>query len=135
MDQLRHRARELRNHATDAEQHLWRHLRRQQLGGYRFRRQVPVAGFIADFLCPSAKLIIELDGGQHAEQAASDERRTMVLVEAGYRVIRFWNHDVLIRTDDVLAEILRQLEGGATPPQSSPASQGRERAAIDGGDG
>jgi very-short-patch-repair endonuclease len=110
MDALRRRARELRNAATDAEVHLWHHLRLKQLGGYRFRRQVPVAGYIADFLCIELKLIIELDGGQHLERAASDVVRTRKLEAEGYRVLRYWNDDVLLRIPDVLEDILRQLD-------------------------
>ena len=67
MDALRKKARDLRNAATDAERRLWQHLRLKQLGDCKFRRQVPVAGYIADFLCPEMKLIVELDGGQHVE--------------------------------------------------------------------
>ena len=73
------RARRLRNDATDSERHLWRHLRNRQLGGFRFRRQVPLQGFVADFACFEAKLVIELDGGQHAESVAYDEQRDRLL--------------------------------------------------------
>ncbi|RZA37474.1 MAG: DUF559 domain-containing protein [Lysobacteraceae bacterium] len=109
MDSLRLRARRLRNFATDAERCLWQHLRLKQLGGYKFRRQVPVAGYIADFLCPELRLVVELDGGQHSERASYDGRRTAVLESAGYRVMRYWNDDVLLRTSDVLEDILRKL--------------------------
>ncbi|WP_246455069.1 endonuclease domain-containing protein [Thermomonas brevis] len=124
MEELRRRARELRNNATDAERHLWRHLRLQQMAGFRFRRQVPIAGFIADFLCPRTHLIIELDGGQHVEQANADEARTRALSALGYRVLRYWNDDVLLRTQDVLEDILRHAN--STPPQPSPSLRERE---------
>ena len=139
MDAIRQKARNLRNAGTDAERRLWQHLRLKQLGGCKFRRQVPIAGYIADLLCPDMKLIVELDGGQHVEQAAHDARRTRVLKAEGYTVLRYWNDDVLIRTAEVLEDILRVLELvrsrndnkikiKGTPPQSSPALRAREEA-------
>ena len=110
MDTLRKRARILRNSATDAERCLWQHLRLRQLGGFKFRRQVPLHGYVVDFLCVELKLVIELDGGQHSEQVAYDEMRTGVLQRAGYRVLRYWNHDALLRTTEVLEDIFRKLE-------------------------
>jgi len=133
MDTLRHRARKLRNSATDAERRLWQHLRLKQLDGLKFRRQVPVAGYIADFLCHELKLIVELDGGQHIEQSAYDKQRTLALEAKGHRVLRYWNDDVLLQTSYVLEDILRvsklmqsnrKIKG--TPPQSSPALRARE---------
>ena len=87
------RARELRHGATDAEQHLWRRLRDRRLSGHNFRRQHPVGGFIADFACLEAKLIVEVDGGQHfeAEGEMKDQRRTASLECAGFAVLRFDN--------------------------------------------
>jgi len=102
-------ARALRNDATDAERRLWQHLRGRRLNGCKFRRQYPIAGFIADFACVEAKLVVELDGGQHLEQVAEDAERTRRMECNGYRVIRFWNDDVLVRTAEVLDEILRCL--------------------------
>ncbi len=113
MDALRHRARQLRNAPTDAEHRLWQRLRGGQLAGVKFRRQMPIAGFIADFAAPSARLIVELDGGQHGEQIQADARRTAALNAAGYRLVRYWNHDVLQQTDAVLEDILRHLTIGA----------------------
>ncbi|EIM03581.1 DUF559 domain-containing protein [Rhodanobacter denitrificans] len=104
------RARQLRNGSTDAERRLWYFLRRQQLGGHKFRRQYPLAGYIADFVCVPARLVVELDGGQHLDALAYDQHRTAALQREGYRVLRFWNDDVLLRTDDVVAEIFRVLE-------------------------
>ena len=106
------RARQLRNEGTDAERRLWYFLRRQQLAGHKFRRQYPLAGYIVDFVCVPARLVIELDGGQHLEAIEYDQRRTEILEREGYRVLRFWNDDVLLHTEDVLAEILRVLEAG-----------------------
>jgi len=129
MDTLRRRARQLRNNATDAERHLWQHLRNRQLAGQRFRRQVPLAGYIVDFICPALKLVVELDGGQHVERAGYDARRTQALQILGYRVLRYWNDDVLLKTGDVLEDILRavlQIKG--TPPQPSPVLRAREGA-------
>jgi len=135
MDTMRYRARELRNSATDAERRLWQHLRLRQLGGFRFRRQVPVGGYIADFTCPEVKLIVELDGRQHLERMAYDARRTRALEAKGYKVLRYWNDDVLMRTHAVLEDILRKLhelesKSNSTPPRSSPspAAKGRRKS-------
>ena len=91
---LRTRARELRRAQTDAEGLLWQYLRREGLAGYRFRRQYPIGPYIADFVCMSERLIIELDGTQHAETRAKDRARDAYLQRQGFRVLRFWNHDV-----------------------------------------
>ena len=97
------RSRELRNNPTDAERLLWRFFRNRQLSGVRFNRQVPIGPFICDFVARTLKLIVELDGGQHAIEAAADARRTKDLAARGYRVIRFWNNDVLTNADGVLS--------------------------------
>ena len=119
-------ARQLRNNATDAERALWRWLRRRQLGGYKFSRQLPVEGFVCDFICREAKLIVEVDGGQHDLDRFKDEQRTALLEGAGFNVIRFWNNEVLENIEGVLQTILRALapdpplplplEGGETSP-------------------
>jgi very-short-patch-repair endonuclease len=106
------RARRLRNAATDAERHLWRHLRLGQLAGYKFRRQYPIDRYIVDFVCIPARLVVELDGGQHIDAADHDAHRTRIIATHGYRLLRFWNDDVLLRTDAVLEQIFRQLVGG-----------------------
>ena len=103
-------ARRLRNQSTDAERRLWSFLRRWQLAGHKFRRQYPLAGYIADFVCVPARVVVELDGGQHLDALAYDERRTEAMQHEGYRVLRFWNDDVLLRAEDVVAEIFRVLE-------------------------
>lgn len=85
---------------------MWRHLRNRGVAECKFRRQHPVEGYVVDFVCLEAQLIIEVDGGQHAEAIAdADARRTRTLEVEGYRVLRFWNDEVLTRTDDVLATI------------------------------
>mgnify|MGYP000695755932 CR=1 FL=1 len=107
------RSRELRRNQTDAEKLLWQRLRNRQLLGFKFRRQVPVGPYITDFLCIEAKLIVELDGGQHAEQLARDAKRTAYLEGSGYRVIRFWNNDVISNMSgiwDALTLTLSQRE-------------------------
>ncbi|MGO8921237.1 MAG: endonuclease domain-containing protein [Stellaceae bacterium] len=101
-------ARRLRTTPTDAEIRLWSRLRRKLLEGFRFRRQHPMGPYVVDFFCPDAKLIVEVDGGQHAE-SASDVVRTSWLEARGYRVIRFWNNDVLGNTEGVLLSILDAL--------------------------
>ena len=105
----RQRARQLRRDQTDAEQRLWSKLRDRQLRGTKFRRQHPVGPFVADFCCPQRKLVVELDGGQHAEEVAADHKRSRFLEEQGYRVLRFWNHDVLQNTEAVLERIAEAL--------------------------
>jgi very-short-patch-repair endonuclease len=108
-------ARRLRRDATDAERKFWYHVRDRRLDGWKFRRQVPVAGYVVDFLCADAHLIVEVDGGQHAVQAVADAKRTQVLEAAGYLVLRFWNNDVLENIDGVLGEIIVTLRPGPSP--------------------
>jgi very-short-patch-repair endonuclease len=104
------RARELRKNMTEAEKRLWYLMRRHNLEGKLFRRQVPIDDYIVDFACLSANLVIEVDGGQHSWQAAQDEARTRVLEKLGFRVIRFWNNDVLGNTEGVLEMIVQTLD-------------------------
>jgi very-short-patch-repair endonuclease len=94
---------------TDAEARLWSQLRDGQLLGTTFRRQVPIGSFIVDFCCRRPKLVVEIDGGQHAEHVSHDEARTRMLAEHGYTVLRFWNDDVLKNTEAVLEEIARHV--------------------------
>ncbi len=89
------RARELRRDSTEAERALWALLRAHRLDGHKFRRQVPIGPYIVDFLCHERRLIIEVDGGQHADDTAYDTRRTAYLAARGYRVLRLWNTDLL----------------------------------------
>jgi very-short-patch-repair endonuclease len=102
------RARELRRDSTDAERRLWSALRDRGLRGYRFRRQHPIGHYIVDFACTQHRLIVEADGGQHADNEA-DRRRTASLEGEGWRVIRFWNNDALANTDGVVEAILLEL--------------------------
>lgn len=114
------RSRELRLNATDAERKLWAQLSARKIAGVRFNRQFPIGPFICDFVSRSAKLVIEVDGGQQAVDVAKDEARTAYLEAQGYRVIRFWNNDVLERIDGVVSEIERVLV--TSPPPTHPAS-------------
>ena len=115
------RSRALRLNATEAERRLWTRLSARQVAGTRFNRQFPVGPFICDFVSRGAKLIVEADGGQHAERMEADARRTAYLESRGYRVIRFWNNDVLENTDGVLETIRRIL---LDMPSPSPAGGG-----------
>jgi very-short-patch-repair endonuclease len=94
---------------TDAEVKLWLRLNNRQLGGHKFRKQVPIAPYIVDFACLELKLIVEADGGQHDENRAKDEKRTAYLEAKGYRVLRFGNTDVLRNIDGVVEVIARTI--------------------------
>ena len=107
---MNHFAKVLRHNATDAERLLWSRLRRRQLDGFRFRRQRPIGNYFCDFVCLSDRLIVELDGSQHVEQAGYDAERDAFLRSNGYRVLRFWNGDVMARLDTVLETIFEALQ-------------------------
>ena len=107
-------ARQLRKRMTDAESQLWRHLRRRNIEGFKFRRQHPLGPFVADFACLEARLIVEIDGGQHDERESYDGRRDAWLSQQGYRVLRFWNNEVLCETESVL-EVIRDSLLDAKP--------------------
>ena len=107
-----HRARRLRRDQTNAEKKLWARLRAGRFSELRFRRQFPIGNFIADLACPSARLVIELDGAQHLDQAAKDAWRTRLIEQRGYRVIRFWDSEVLLDIDVVLEKIGEALRCG-----------------------
>jgi very-short-patch-repair endonuclease len=97
------------------------------LDGYRFRRQAPLGRYTVDFVCMDARLVVEVDGGQHAERTTEDQARTEYLARGGFRVLRFWNDDVLLRTELVLAEILEGLRLGSPHPGPLPqAGEGDE---------
>ncbi|MDP1723230.1 MAG: DUF559 domain-containing protein [Alphaproteobacteria bacterium] len=96
----------LRTNQTDVEHQLWYHLRSRRFQGWKFRRQHILQGYIVDFICFERKLIIELDGGQHADQKIYDNHRTCLLAKDGFKVIRFWNNDVLNNLENVLETIL-----------------------------
>lgn len=103
---------------TDAERELWFHLRGRRLAGFKFRRQSVIGSHIVDFVCLEAKLVVEADGGQHADRREADEQRTAELEARGFRVIRFWNHEILTETDAVLERIRQELIG---PPHPNPS--------------
>ena len=109
------RARQLRKSLTDAERVLWNILRNRQVLGYRFRRQAPIGPYIVDFVCFENRLVIEVDGGQHVEQADYDADRTGWLEGAGYRVMRFWNNQVLEEREAVRDAVWMAVEGLSPP--------------------
>jgi len=116
-------ARKLRQQSTDAERMLWKHLRAHRMAGYKFRRQVVIEPYIVDFICLDARLIVEADGGQHLEQAEDDLKRSAFLQSRGYKVIRFWNDEILTDTHVVLERIYNYLIT-APSPQPSPGGRG-----------
>lgn len=103
-------SRKLRRDQTEPEARLWRTLRAHQASGVHFRRQHAIGNYIVDFCAPRRKLVIEVDGGQHLEQEEYDNRRTAFLESRGYRVLRFWNYDVMKNLDGVMTVILEALE-------------------------
>jgi very-short-patch-repair endonuclease len=111
------RARQLRRSLTDAERVLWWHLRSRQLAGAKFRRQEPIGRYIADFCCVEHRLIVEVDGGHHADESQQeyDRERTAFLGRCGYRVLRFWNAEVLGELDGVLEMIWEEIVGSPHP--------------------
>lgn len=131
-ERARVRARSLRKLPTDAEALLWFHLRDRRMANHKFRRQRPIGPYFADFACIEAKLIIELDGGQHVEAAVYDADRTRFMEEQGFRVLRFWNNEVLMQTDAVKGRILQVLLGDSPHPSPLPqAGEGaRQEAAL-----
>ena len=117
-------ARGLRRRQTDAERRVWARLRHRRLQGAKFARQVPIRAYAADFCCRELKVIVELDGGQHAVQARSDTERTVFLEALGYRVLRIWNNDALANTDGVLQRIAQALVARPSPRPSPQRGEG-----------
>jgi very-short-patch-repair endonuclease len=109
----------LRSNMTGAERRLWRRLRARQLHGWKFRRQHPYGDYVLDFVCLDAKLVVELDGGQHAERQQDDAARDASLRAAGFQVLRFWNNQVMQELEAVVERIVAALP--ATPPPSRPS--------------
>lgn len=109
------RARALRLHLTEAERKLWSYLRRRHLNGHRFRRQVPIGPYIADFACLDPRIVVEVDGGQHTIQKNYDTKRDAFLKEQGFRVLRFWANEVLSETERVLDVIYEKLKEHPLP--------------------
>ena len=120
------RARQLRRDSTSTEHKLWSALR-SQLPQFKWRRQMPVGPYVADFACFADKLIIELDGGQHAEAVEYDAVRTRFLEAQGYRIRRFWNNEVIENIDGVLAAIADELSTSPSQPSAVPLPLPRER--------
>jgi len=121
-DRLTETARRLRYHQTDGERKLWARLRDRRLNGLKFRRQVPCGPYIVDFLCEAARLVVELDGSQHAESknVVADNARTQQLNSLGYKVMRVWNVDLKANMDGVLDQIV-DLAAHRTSPSSAPS--------------
>lgn len=112
-------AKTLRANQTEAEQRLWYHLRAHRFMALKFKRQKPMGRFIVDFVCVERQLIIEINGGQHAEQAEYDQHRDAWLRSQGYTVLRFWNHEVMHQLEGVLEQIRNAV---ALSPSPSPTS-------------
>ena len=106
---IRQQAKHLRKNSTDAEKFLWTHIRNRQLEGWKFRRQTPVGKYIVDFACAELRLVVEIDGGQHSEQVLYDLGRTRYLQSKGYKVVRFWNNEVLGNIEGVLESLTLTL--------------------------
>jgi len=116
----------MRREPTDAERRLWAKLRNYGLG-VRFIRQLPIGPYIADFACRAARLVVELDGGQHGTSAAYDQRRDACLASKGYRVLRFWNPEVLSNTEGVVEMIRLALIEQPSPASCRSAILSREQ--------
>ncbi len=114
-------AKKLRKEMTDVEKRLWFRLRDRRLENLKFRRQMPIGPYVADFICLEQRVIVELDGGQHAEQADSDAQRTAWLNGQGFKVLRFWNNEVLENLAGVLEVIVREC--APSPPAPLPRGE------------
>jgi very-short-patch-repair endonuclease len=131
-------ARGLRRRQTDAERRIWARLRDRRLLGAKFARQVPIGSYVVDFCCRERRLIVELDGGQHAAHADYDAGRTAFLQALGYRVLRFWDNEALGNTDGVLQRIAEAGSSARPSPRPSPQrgeGEGRGTLAPEGGEG
>jgi very-short-patch-repair endonuclease len=124
MRRIRALARELRNNPTDAERLLWSQLRLWQLDGHKFRRQQLLGPYIVDFVCLEKRVVVEVDGGQHAQDASLDAKRDRWLRDEGFVVLRFWNNDVLKNIDSVKEQVYKTLQ---STPYLNPSPQGGRR--------
>ena len=124
------KARQLRKNSTESEQVLWKHLRLCQLGGYKFRRQQPIGWYIVDFVNFEKRVIIELDGGHHSQQVDYDAQRTACLNAQGYRVLRFWNNQIMKEIEAVKAVIVQVLEAGPDTLHLNPSHKGGGDALV-----
>ena len=119
------RARQLRREMTPTEKLLWKHLRGRRFAGFKFRRQTPIAGYIADFYCAKARLILELDGESHVGKESRDEQRQQALEEKGFHVIRIWDTDIYDELEAFLELLWREcLARGGHPSPPTPLPQG-----------
>jgi very-short-patch-repair endonuclease len=119
-------AKSLRSNQTEAEQRLWYHLRAHRFMDLKFKRQKPIGRYIVDFVCVERLLIIELDGGQHAEQVGYDQQRDAWLRGQGYTILRFWNNEVMQQLEGVLEQIRITIISKPSPPAPlPPAGEGR----------
>ena len=124
VNKLNRFAKNLRTQSTDTEKLLWRHLRAKQFEGLKFRRQQPIGRYIVDFVCFEKKIVIECDGGQHSLDRRKDQKRDRWFREQGFRVLRFWDNEVLQNIEEVLRVI--QSECRDHPPLLSPPIEGGE---------
>ena len=124
--------RKLRNAPTDAEHRLWQYLRNRQMEGCKFRRQHPFGDYILDFACLERKIVVELDGGQHADNVQYDNARTSYLERSGYRVLRFWNNEVFENIEGVVEVILNTLAQRAKPSPPNPVSSTGQAPPLEG---
>jgi very-short-patch-repair endonuclease len=113
---LTDRARDLRKNSTDAERLLWKHLKAKQILGLKFRRQEQIGYYIVDFVCYETSLIVEADGGQHLDNRENDEDRTQWLNSQGFKVLRFWNNEILTNIDGVLGNIHKECQRPSPRP-------------------
>lgn len=131
-DTQRGRAKALRRNMTDAERKLWAALRGHRFQGLAFRRQSPIGPFIVDFVCQQLRLIIEVDGGQHATKTRHDTQRAAWLTSKGYRILRFWNSDVLRNMEGVLQTIVDTASNKSPSSLTLPLKGGRGQASAPG---
>ena len=125
VDNLKGIVKSLRKRLTDAEKVLWKHLRAKQLQGLKFRRQEPIGKYVVDFVCYQKRIVVEVDGGQHSKESSKDEERDRWFQKEGYKVLRFWNNDVLTNTDGVLEVIMKNVS-----PSPGPSHRGRGKNQI-----
>ena len=114
------RARSLRQNMTEAEIQIWQILRAHRMNGHKFRRQVPIGRYIADFVCHEARLVVEIDGGQHDSSSPRETERSGFLQNEGYRILRFWNNEILANPDGVQETIVNELAAASPSPRPSP---------------
>jgi len=124
MDMTLGNAKSLRTNQTESEQRLWYHLRAHRFLAMKFKRQKPMGCYIVDFVCIEHRLIIELDGGQHAEQSGYDQQRDAWLRSEGYTVLRFWNNDVMQNLEGVLEQIRLNMASSLSPAPSPTSGRG-----------